>query len=61
MALLCLSSLPDGALRFAYRDVAMRRSDKGREQDAVSFAYRDVGKGREQDAVSFSGLHFIIR
>jgi hypothetical protein len=25
------------ALRFAYMDVAIRRSDKGREQDAVSF------------------------
>ena len=41
-------------------DVAMRRSDKGREQDAVSFANMDVAmrrpdKGRE-DAVSFSGL-----
>ncbi|MFT5657350.1 MAG: hypothetical protein ACI9KN_000623 [Gammaproteobacteria bacterium] len=26
------------ALRFAYMDVAVRRSDKGREQDAVSFS-----------------------
>ncbi|MFT4607707.1 MAG: hypothetical protein ACI9V8_000670 [Urechidicola sp.] len=34
-------------------DVAMRRSDKEREQDALSFAYMDVGKEREQDALSF--------
>jgi hypothetical protein len=34
-------------------DVAMRRSDKERELDALSFAYMDVGKEREQDALSF--------
>ena len=34
--------------------VPIRRPGKGREQDAVSFAYMDVGKGREQDAVSFA-------
>jgi hypothetical protein len=47
MVLLCLSNnqldalLLGGcrkALCFAYMDVAMRRSDKGREQDAVSFS-----------------------
>ncbi|MFT5657764.1 MAG: hypothetical protein ACI9KN_001038 [Gammaproteobacteria bacterium] len=30
--------MPDGACGFAYRDVAMWRSDKGREQDAVSLS-----------------------
>ena len=48
--------------------VPIRRPGKGREQDAVSFAYMDVavrrpGKGREQDAVSFThrlSEHFYI-
>jgi hypothetical protein len=40
-------------------DVAGRRSDKGREQDALSFAYMDVGKGREQDALSFDSATWV--